>query len=347
MIGFLGIGKHSKLKTLLSSYLDDQVSPGERGEVEEHIATCSECRRDLETLRMSVDILRGLPQLETAKLFRLEAAPEPLRASGLPAWATGLATSAAAVLLAVLVIGETLDVFRQAGAVEPEVVVKEARAEAETAVTDVAVPTAGVEAERAAVEEPDVERADEPAAPPVVVEEMAVESAVAAAAPVAAAADAAVGAAPEPVRPVEFEATGEEEKEPLAAPAAERQLRDQPPEVAEAKEEKEEAASLSQAAPELATEATTADEAKAEAAAPETEVASPPAAAPAPEEGPDEGQDGAATMDEGLVSPGEPDTKGGAVTLPLRQLQIAAGGLVAVLLATTAWLARRRRRHVP
>ena len=198
MIGFLGIGKHSKLKTLLSSYLDDQVSPGERGEVEEHIATCSECRRDLETLRMSVDILRGLPQLETAKLFRLEAAPEPLRASGLPAWATGLATSAAAVLLAVLVIGETLDVFRQAGAVEPEVVVKEARAEAETAVTDVAVPTAGVEAERAAVEEPDVERADEPAAPPVVVEEMAVESAVAAAAPVAAAADAAVGAAPEP-----------------------------------------------------------------------------------------------------------------------------------------------------
>ena len=115
MIGFFGIGRHDRLRTLLSSYIDGQVSHKEARRVDEHLSGCAGCRRDLETLRMSVGLLRELPDLEVPRSFRIESAPASIRAPGNFVWATGLAASMAAMLLVALIAGDAFGVFAQSG----------------------------------------------------------------------------------------------------------------------------------------------------------------------------------------------------------------------------------------
>src|SRR5262245_65434182 len=43
----------------LSALIDDALGAAERGAVEEHLATCAECRRELERLRGTVALLRA------------------------------------------------------------------------------------------------------------------------------------------------------------------------------------------------------------------------------------------------------------------------------------------------
>lgn len=47
-------------KNRLSRYLEGELSPAEKGEVEEHLNACSDCRADLATLRELVRSLRSL-----------------------------------------------------------------------------------------------------------------------------------------------------------------------------------------------------------------------------------------------------------------------------------------------
>ena len=51
MIGILRSGRHSRLRDLLSAYIDGQVSESEALRIEEHLSGCDECRRELGTLR--------------------------------------------------------------------------------------------------------------------------------------------------------------------------------------------------------------------------------------------------------------------------------------------------------
>jgi hypothetical protein len=44
----------------LSAFLDDELGPGERREVEAHLEGCAECRRELEGLRQTVALLRDV-----------------------------------------------------------------------------------------------------------------------------------------------------------------------------------------------------------------------------------------------------------------------------------------------
>ena len=55
-------GEH--LDDVLSAYLDDEVSPAERVEVEAHLATCAECRADLDAEREIRQVLRDLPAVD-------------------------------------------------------------------------------------------------------------------------------------------------------------------------------------------------------------------------------------------------------------------------------------------
>jgi anti-sigma factor RsiW len=45
----------------LSEYIDQELAPGERARVEEHVGVCPQCRRVLATLKRTLESLRGLP----------------------------------------------------------------------------------------------------------------------------------------------------------------------------------------------------------------------------------------------------------------------------------------------
>ena len=85
--------------------------------MEGHLASCDECQRDLETLRTTVGLLRELPEIAPVRSFTLEAAPPAVRETRIYVWATGLATSMAALLLAALVLSDVFDVIEQTGQV--------------------------------------------------------------------------------------------------------------------------------------------------------------------------------------------------------------------------------------
>ena len=91
----------------LSALIDDALGAAERGAVEEHLATCSECRRELERLRDTVALLRAVEPARAPAGFVdrvLEAArPKPwprrlFRALLLP-WPVKLPIEAAAIVL--------------------------------------------------------------------------------------------------------------------------------------------------------------------------------------------------------------------------------------------------------
>src|SRR6185436_12065357 len=91
----------------LSALIDDALGAAERGAVEEHLATCAECRRELERLRDTVALLRAVEPARAPAGFVdrvLEAArPKPwprrlFRALLLP-WPMKLPIEAAAIVL--------------------------------------------------------------------------------------------------------------------------------------------------------------------------------------------------------------------------------------------------------
>lgn len=53
--------EHNWTHAHLSDYLDEELSPGERRRIEDHVGVCPHCRRVLRTLRRTVESLMGLP----------------------------------------------------------------------------------------------------------------------------------------------------------------------------------------------------------------------------------------------------------------------------------------------
>ena len=100
---------------LLSAYVDGEVTPEEAREVEELLETSEAARRELAELQATVDLVRGLPELEPPRSFALDEAPKKRWTLWWPSVrTTGLATSVAAMLLVALVAGEMLNVLEQA-----------------------------------------------------------------------------------------------------------------------------------------------------------------------------------------------------------------------------------------
>src|SRR5690242_13937420 len=101
-LGFMR-GKHSRLRDQLSAYLDDELSPPERFEVEHHLEACPECRAELEDLRTIASATSMLPEVPPLRTFAIGAdamttavmprAERPLAATAATA---GLAAGAAA-----------------------------------------------------------------------------------------------------------------------------------------------------------------------------------------------------------------------------------------------------------
>jgi outer membrane biosynthesis protein TonB len=117
VFGFWEKIKHRRLSVLLSSYIDGQVSASEAARVEGHLAQCEGCRMELESLRATVALLSGLPELAVPRSFGLTQVPAPAP-SELPrrlALTTRFATSVAALLFVALVLGDVLGVVTQGG----------------------------------------------------------------------------------------------------------------------------------------------------------------------------------------------------------------------------------------
>ena len=129
----LGIGKHSRIRGLLSSYIDGQLSPSDAAKVEGHLSTCDECRAELETLTATVELLGDLPELEVPRSFALASEPAPVRSFAAYVWPARLAASMAAVLLVALLIGDVLGLLEQTGPADLELAARAAPAPAPAA----------------------------------------------------------------------------------------------------------------------------------------------------------------------------------------------------------------------
>ena len=123
---FLRVGRHGRLRELLSAYVDGQVSASEASRVQEHLAACAECRRELEALRATVSLLRSLPQVQPSRSFALAEAPEPAGRRWPVAWGARAAMSVAGLVLAALLVGDAVGLVRQETGREPSLAAMEA-----------------------------------------------------------------------------------------------------------------------------------------------------------------------------------------------------------------------------
>ena len=126
MFEFLRVGRHGRLRELLSAYVDGQVSASEASRVQEHLAACAECRRELEALRATVSLLRSLPQVQPSRSFALAEAPEPADRRWPVAWGARAAMSVAGLVLAALLVGDAVGLVRQETGREPSLAAMEA-----------------------------------------------------------------------------------------------------------------------------------------------------------------------------------------------------------------------------
>jgi anti-sigma factor RsiW len=88
-------GEHSD--DILSAYLDDELAPAARREVETHLTGCAECRTELDEVAAARRAIRILP-VHGAPYPLMQAAPRATTRRGRAAWAA-VAVVAAAVAM--------------------------------------------------------------------------------------------------------------------------------------------------------------------------------------------------------------------------------------------------------
>ena len=102
----------------LSQHLDGTLPPRRQAQVARHLDGCESCRAELESLRLTVELLQRVPQVEPGRSFVFAAPPlvERLpRAQGAPNWALAAAGASLALLLAVLVSADIGGVLKGGG----------------------------------------------------------------------------------------------------------------------------------------------------------------------------------------------------------------------------------------
>ena len=111
---------HSRIRGLLSAYVDGEVSAADARRVEEHAAACPACRDELDSLTATVELVRGLPELELPRSFELTRLPEEEPRASFGVWAPRLATSVAGLLLVILLAGDFTGTLIQSGGSDEE-----------------------------------------------------------------------------------------------------------------------------------------------------------------------------------------------------------------------------------
>jgi hypothetical protein len=84
---------------LLSNYLDDALNASERADLETRLNTERELRHELEALRTTVTLLKGLPTRKAPRNFTLDARPAARRSWFSPVLVSALSAAAAVFLI--------------------------------------------------------------------------------------------------------------------------------------------------------------------------------------------------------------------------------------------------------
>jgi hypothetical protein len=104
----LWFDRHRRLRVQLSAYIDGALDAAGVERLEAHLAACERCGAEIEELRATVAVLKGLPQAELPRSFVLSAEhaaagrpPRPAAplAFGMRIAAAGVAVALAAVLM--------------------------------------------------------------------------------------------------------------------------------------------------------------------------------------------------------------------------------------------------------
>jgi len=102
-----------KVRGMLSEYIDNSLNSENKSLVERHLETCEACSKELESLRMTVQLLHRLPEVSVPRSFTVTV-PQPRRESAFgPSSLRWLrpATAIVAVALVVLLMGDFLHGF--------------------------------------------------------------------------------------------------------------------------------------------------------------------------------------------------------------------------------------------
>ena len=169
----------------LAEYMDGRLGAAARARVDQELASCADCREELEELQDTVSLLRQLPVEPVPRSFTMPAPPvqpdsprefAPLR---MPRWVYAGAASAAAVVLAVLVSADATGLLEPGTPQEA----REIAVEAEMAPASLDQATANQKAARVPAATMEVEQEDSlqaaAAVPPETVAEAAPQSAMA------------------------------------------------------------------------------------------------------------------------------------------------------------------------
>ncbi len=102
-----------KVRGMLSEYIDNSLNSENKSLVERHLQTCEACSKELESLRMTVQLLHRMPEVSVPRSFTVTV-PQPRRESAFgPSSLRWLrpATAFVAVALVVLLMGDFLHGF--------------------------------------------------------------------------------------------------------------------------------------------------------------------------------------------------------------------------------------------
>jgi hypothetical protein len=102
-----------KVRGMLSEYIDNSLNSEDKSFIERHLETCEACSKELESLRMTVQLLHRVPEVAVPRSFTVTV-PEPRRESAFgPSSLRWLrpATAIVAIALVVLLMGDFLHGF--------------------------------------------------------------------------------------------------------------------------------------------------------------------------------------------------------------------------------------------
>lgn len=93
----------------LSAYLDGQVSGTDAASIDQRLAQCADCRRELDALRSTVSLLQRMPELTLPRSFVMPGPPpapiviRPAAPLRMPQWVYSGSAAVAALVLAILI----------------------------------------------------------------------------------------------------------------------------------------------------------------------------------------------------------------------------------------------------
>jgi hypothetical protein len=155
----------------LSAYLDDELTPRQKKRVEQHLATCEPCCRDLALLERTAALLRRAPMRPVPRSFALPASAQSKQTSYQRWNSTYGALRSASVMVTLLLVllfsGDALVGQRLAPSAPLGVQIEQAAMEQEKAIQEPmpAMAPAPTEGAREVVEAPKLEASSEPAPP--------------------------------------------------------------------------------------------------------------------------------------------------------------------------------------